>query len=382
MSTSASTSTYSGRHLTVSVPSQQRDYDIHIGPETLAMLPNWLESQNPKPKKVAVISDTNVGPIYAESMVQALQGKGFDVSHYDLTGGELSKSMKSAQIIYDILIAARFSRHDVLVAIGGGVIGDLVGFCAATYQRGMRWVQVPTSLLAQVDSSVGGKVAINFGGLKNVIGAFYQPNLVISDLGVLATLSERDYRAGLGEVVKYALLEQNALDGKPAPDRSLFDYLFTHADAIVHKDPAVLTHIVHYCCSLKAAVVAADETDTTGHRAILNLGHTFGHAYESISDYAILHGESVSLGVRKACELSVRLNLWQKEKADAVLSLMQRLNLMIDPPLQYESGRFIDWMRQDKKNHDSKITLILPTDNIGRVEVRRDINEADILQVL
>lgn len=377
-----STTPQSHQLLQVQVPSQEKTYDIRIGGGLLAMLPNWLLSQTPKPQKIAVISDTQVGPHYADPITHALQDAGFDVSHYNVMSGELAKSMKSAQNIYDLLISARFSRHDFMLAVGGGVVGDLVGYCAATYQRGMRWVQVPTTLLAQVDSSVGGKVAINFGGLKNVIGAFYQPNLVISDLETLSTLPDRDYRAGLGEVVKYALLEQTALQGAEGLTPNLFDYLCQHVDAIQQRDTKILTHIVHRCCELKAKVVEADETDTTGHRAILNLGHTFGHAYESASDYGILHGEAVAIGMRKACELASHLGDFPNQTADAISILMQRLNLAIEPLATYPAERLLDWMRQDKKNHNDKITLILPHKTVGTVQLRRDVDNADILKIL
>ncbi|MEB3287684.1 MAG: 3-dehydroquinate synthase [Vampirovibrionales bacterium] len=371
--------------LTVKVPSRDRHYDIEIGPGLFSILPNWLRAQSPKPQKIAVISDTQVAPLYADPLTHHLIEAGFDVTHYNVPSGELAKSMKSAQDIFDLLVSARFSRHDFLLAVGGGVVGDLVGFCASAYQRGMRWVQVPTTLLAQVDSSVGGKVAVNFGGLKNVIGAFYQPDLVVSDLETLETLPERDYRAGLAEVVKYALLERTATvsDGS---DVLLFDYLSQNVDAINRKDARVLGWIVHRCCDLKAAVVAADETDTTGHRAILNLGHTFGHAYESASDYAILHGEAVSIGMKKACDLAVSLGDLASEAADAVAILMQRLNLPLSPEgfgsEKFSPERLLDWMRQDKKNQQSKITLILPDQRIGSVRLRRDVSDEQILAVL
>jgi 3-dehydroquinate synthase len=255
-----------------------------------------------------------------------------------------------------------------VVAIGGGVVGDLAGFLAATWNRGIRFVQVPTTLLAMVDSSVGGKTGINLPSAKNVVGAFWQPSLVWADLNALNTLPDREFRSGLAEVVKYGVIL----------DPEFFDYLEAHVDLLVARNPDAVTHIVRRSCELKAHVVGEDEFETTGLRAILNYGHTFGHAIEALTSYGkFLHGEAISIGMTMAGRLSVLLGRWPQASFERQTQLLTRLGLPTDLAITPKHGitvdRMLDAMQLDKKTEHGQINLILPT-RIGHVETVRGID--------
>jgi 3-dehydroquinate synthase len=259
----------------------------------------------------------------------------------------------------------------LVVAIGGGVVGDLAGFVAATFARGLDFYQVPTTLLAQVDSSVGGKVGVNLPGAKNMVGAFWQPRGVLVDVDVLQSLPDREYRAGLAEVVKYGVIL----------DADFFAYLESHVDAINAKDPVALTHIVQRSCRLKADVVEQDERETTGLRAALNYGHTFAHAFEALGDYAeLLHGEAVAAGMRCAARLAARLGRLDVATVERQDALLAALGLKLDPPA-VDGQEMLRAMHRDKKATAGRLRFILP-DRIGRVELVDDVPDDSVLAAL
>src|SRR4051812_5397280 len=277
----------------VEVPLDARTYSIHIGPALLGQLASQCRALN-LGDKCAVISDRNVARRYARACMNNLKESGFQPALISVAAGETAKSLKVAQSCYDALSKHRIERKSFIVALGGGVVGDLAGFLAATYLRGVAFVQLPTTLLAQVDSSVGGKVGVNLKAGKNLVGAFYQPRLVLCDLDTLRTLPPREFRAGLAEVIKYGIIY----------DATLFEQFERAMDRILVQDPAVLEPIIARCCEIKAYVVSEDETEA-GLRAILNFGHTIGHAIEAISGYRkYLHGEAISIGQIAAARLS------------------------------------------------------------------------------
>ncbi|HID23931.1 MAG TPA: 3-dehydroquinate synthase, partial [Planctomycetaceae bacterium] len=272
----------SSNRLSVRVDLGPRSYDIAIVSDALsavaAELERWLERLTYRPHRVGsalVVTDHNVREPHAVRVCEALRQAGWRCELTSLDPGEQSKSLQAITPIYDALVAMKADRHTVIVATGGGVVGDAAGFVAATYTRGVPYLQVPTSLLAQVDSSVGGKVAVNHPRAKNLIGAFYQPIGVFIDTDTLNTLPDREYRSGLGEVVKYGVIQ----------DAELFAYLEAQVEALKRRDPDVLRHVVARCCRLKADVVEQDEFERTGLRSILNYGHTFAHAFEALSQY-------------------------------------------------------------------------------------------------
>src|SRR5689334_4550938 len=280
----------------VKVPMGPRSYSIQIGPKLLARLGAECAALG-LGEKCAVLTDTNVGPRFANRAVTSLRRAGFDPVVVTIPAGETSKSLKRVGECFDQLAAHRLERKSFIVALGGGVVGDLAGFVAATYLRGLAFVQVPTTLLSQVDSSVGGKVGVNLPAGKNLVGAFHQPRLVLCDLDALRTLPPREYRSGLAEVIKYGIIY----------DAPFFARLERDLPRLLRLDRRILTDVVARCCEIKADVVGQDETES-GLRAILNFGHTIGHAIEAISGYGrYLHGEAISIGQVAAARLSARL---------------------------------------------------------------------------
>jgi len=281
--------------------------------------------------------------------------------------GERAKDWRTLERVFDALLAARCGRDTVIVALGGGVVGDLAGFAAAVYQRGVPFVQVPTTLLAQVDSSVGGKTAINHPRGKNMVGAFHQPLAVISDTSTLDSLPERELRAGLAEVIKHGLIL----------DRAFTDWLDANLPALLAREPRALAHAVRRSCELKARVVAADERET-GLRAILNFGHTFGHAFESGLGYGQwLHGEAVAAGMVMAAELSVRAGMLARADATRVRALLARAGLPVAGPA-LAPERIVELMQVDKKAAAGRIRFVLLS-GIGAAEVRGDVDETTVL---
>ena len=343
----------------VHVDLGDRAYPIFIGPGLIdrpeLLLPHV------KSRQVAVVTNETVGPLYCERLVAGLRAAGLGVVVIELPDGEVFKTWETLNRIFDGLLAQRCERNATLIALGGGVVGDMGGFAAACYQRGMPFIQVPTTLLAQVDSSVGGKTAINHPLGKNMIGAFYQPRLVLADTGALDTLPAQELRAGLAEVIKYGLIR----------DAAFFAWLEANMAPLLARDQAALMHAVEVSCRHKAAVVAADERES-GERALLNLGHTFGHAIEAGMGYgAWLHGEAVAAGTMMAAELSWRLG-WISEE---VLLRIERLFVLAGLPVrgpQMPVERYIELMQHDKKVLDGRLRLVLLR-GLGEAVVTGDV---------
>jgi 3-dehydroquinate synthase len=348
---------------TLTVDLGDRSYPIHIGPGLLAAGERIAEVL-PAPRAVLVTNET-VGPLYRASLQEALAGAGVSLlTSVEVPDGEAYKTLATLESVYDALLAARADRQTAVIALGGGVIGDLAGFAAATYQRGVPFVQVPTTLLAQVDASVGGKTAVNHPRGKNMIGAFYQPRVVVADTDTLDTLPDRELRAGFAEVVKYGLIR----------DAAFFDELEQQAGAILGRDPAALAEAVYRSCRNKAEVVAADEREA-GQRALLNLGHTFAHAIETGTGYsAWLHGEAVSAGMVMAAEASHRIGLLPGEALTRIRTLLDRAGLPVAGPADLPAERYLELMGVDKKAEGGRVRYVLLED-IGRAFVSAEVPE-------
>ncbi|MFC3284401.1 3-dehydroquinate synthase [Litchfieldella rifensis] len=332
--------------VTLSVELGERRYPIHIGPALLGD-PGWLEPYLAG-RQVMIVTNETVAPLYLERVKQGLSSE-LDVRELVLPDGEHTKTLESVATIWDALLAAGFNRRCTLVALGGGVIGDMVGFAAACYQRGVAFVQVPTTLLSQVDSSVGGKTGVNHPRGKNMIGAFWQPRAVLIDTQTLATLPPRELSAGLAEVIKYGLIR----------DADFLAWLEAQMTELRNLDDAALREAIYRSCALKAAVVAEDETEQ-GVRALLNLGHTFGHAIEAHQGYgAWLHGEAVGTGMLMAAELSRRLGWLDEVQVARVRAIVDAAGLPRAAPANMSAADFLEVMRLDKKNVDSRLRLIL-----------------------
>ncbi len=322
--------------------------------------------------RALMVSDTNLRRI-ARGVRERLEAAGFDCLDGEVPAGEASKSLEQAWRLWDLLVEARADRRTLVVGVGGGVVGDLAGFVAATYARGVPLLMVPTSLLAQVDSSVGGKVAINHPGAKNIIGAFHQPVGVWIDARYLTSLPDREYRSGLAEVVKYGVI----LD----PD--FLAWQEREAGAILGREEAIIARLVRRCCELKAEVVAADEREETGLRAILNFGHTIGHAVESVLGYkyGMLHGEAVSIGMVRECRLAERLGWIEPELTGRITSLLGRLGLPTALP-ELPERALLDAMGRDKKNVGGSIRFVLPKGGAGRMESSGEVSIDMVRSVL
>ena len=302
--------------------------------------------------KIMVVTEPNIRKLYGAALARELTE--YQVVWYEIPGGENCKTLSTIADIYQALMEHRFDRKGTLLALGGGIVGDITGFAAASFMRGIDFVQVPTTLLAQVDSSVGGKTGVNFHRIKNMIGAFYQPKLVFSNLSTLKTLSQRDYASGLGEVVKYGVLE-----GMP-----LFSELVRQARSIMRREEIVLGEIVALCCESKAKIVAADEREN-GIRAVLNLGHTFGHAYETATRHAIYHGEAVALGLISACKAAEWMGVF--DESERVKELLALLGLPVQLPA-CKKDEVTAAMQDDKKREDGKMRFVIPY-GLGDVRV-------------
>ena len=338
----------------VSVPGHT--YDICIGRGLLEQDASWAGL--PASAQAVIVTNTTVGPLYAAALTSALRSRHRSVTTLELPDGEAYKSWETLNRVFDHLLAAGADRKTVLYALGGGVVGDLTGFAAACYMRGVPFVQVPTTLLAQVDSSVGGKTAINHPLGKNMIGAFYQPHRVVCDLSTLDTLPPRELGAGLAEVIKYG----------PIADIGFLDWIEAHLDDLLAREPQALAHAVARSCAIKAWVVGQDEREG-GLRAILNFGHTFGHAIEAELGYGTwLHGEAVGCGMLMASELSARLGLVDVSFVERMRQLLVRTGLPIQAPA-IESERFMQWMRGDKKAEAGEIRFVV-IEGPGRARVQ------------
>ncbi|MCP5527234.1 MAG: 3-dehydroquinate synthase [Verrucomicrobiales bacterium] len=352
----------------VQVPLGERSYGIQIGSGLLDRL--GAECARLRlGRRCAVVSDTNVAPLYAARAVAALEGAGFEPFVITLPAGEKAKSMRHVIAGYDQLAAHRLERKSFVVALGGGVVGDLAGFLAATYLRGIDFVQAPTTLLAQVDSSVGGKVGVNLKAGKNLVGAFYQPRLVVCDLDTLDTLPDRELRAGMAEVIKYGIIQ----------DAALFRRLERDLEGLLAREPKALATVVAACCRIKAAVVEQDEQEG-GLRAILNFGHTIGHAIEAISGYGrYLHGEAIAIGQVAAARISASLAGLPAEDVERIQALFERTGLPVAIRLADAAReRLFEAMRHDKKVSAGEIKFVL-VEALGRTVWGRSV-PAEVIQ--
>lgn len=350
------------RTLTVHTPSHS--YPIYIGYDFGVQLAGLLQPH--VGQKAAIVSNTTIAPLYLAAVQTALSALGVEHFSILLEDGEAHKDWQSLNRIFDALMEHRAERGTTLIALGGGVIGDVAGFAAACYQRGMPFIQMPTTLLSQVDSSVGGKTAINHPLGKNMIGAFYQPQAVIADLGLLRSLPSREFSAGMAEVIKYALLG----------DAGFLVWLETHIDGLMAQQPELLADAVYRCCEMKAEIVAQDEKEH-GIRAWLNLGHTFGHAIEAEMGYGVwLHGEAVAAGMVLACRLSQQLGRLNDSDTDRVCALLERARLPSAPP-RFAFDRWLAHMRHDKKVSGGTLRFI-GLDRLGQANIT-SVRDDDIL---
>ncbi len=349
---------------TLEVSLGERSYPIRIGrdlfDDAFGIVP-FLK----RPRAIVVTNDV-VAPLYLDRLLAALDKTGVSAVSVILPDGEGHKDWPTLNLIFDALLSARAERSTTLIALGGGVIGDMTGFAAATYQRGVPFIQIPTTLLSQVDSSVGGKTAINHPLGKNMIGAFYQPRLVLADIATLDTLPDRELKAGLAEVIKYGLIR----------DLPFFEWLEANIDRLLARDAEALAFAVERSCRNKAEVVVADETEQ-GERATLNLGHTFGHAIETGLGYGVwLHGEAVAVGSVMAAELSRRLGWLTADDLTRICRLFERAGLPVVGP-DMGTARYLELMGHDKKVSDGKLRLIL-LQQIGQARIHGEASRADI----
>ncbi|MCB1703490.1 MAG: 3-dehydroquinate synthase [Halioglobus sp.] len=353
---------------TLHVELGERSYPVYIGRDLLS--DSSLLAQHIAGSQVVIVSNEVVAPLYVDR-VRAALGERALVTEIVLPDGEQHKSLDTLASIFDRVMADRHSRNTTFIAVGGGVVGDITGFAAACYQRGVNFIQVPTTLLAQVDSSVGGKTAVNHPRGKNMIGAFYQPQAVLIDINTLHTLPPREFSAGLAEVVKYGLIS----------DEPFYRWLQEHMPRLLAREEAALAEAIERSCANKAQVVAADEREG-GIRAILNLGHTFGHAIETGQGYGQwLHGEAVATGMLLALELSARRGWIAVSEVEDFRALLRDMHLPVSVPEDMDAAMFLDLMAHDKKVIDGRLRLIL-LEAIGAACIVDDVTEAELRTLL
>lgn len=329
---------------TLTIDLGERSYPIMIGSDLIGKASTFAPFTS---GKIMVVTNETLAPLYLDNILAALNEH--QPSSVVLPDGEAYKQLQTLDAIYAGLLEKRFDRGCTLVALGGGVIGDMTGFAAASYQRGVNFIQVPTTLLAQVDSSVGGKTGVNHELGKNMIGAFHQPVAVVADMDTLSTLSDRELKAGLAEVIKYGFIL----------DEQFFDWLENNIEALLNRDKAATAYAVQRSCEIKAEIVAQDEQEH-GVRALLNLGHTFGHAIEAAMGYGVwLHGEAISAGMVMALDLSTRLELISEQDRQRGVDLFKAAGLPVKPPSNMSADMFLDYMQRDKKVIDGKMRLVL-----------------------
>jgi len=349
-----------------------RSYPIYAGNDLLSK--TNLLAENIRSKQLMVVSNTTIAPLYLEKLMQSLQGlasEGLEINSVILPDGEQYKTLDAVNDIITALLNKRYSRNCCLLALGGGVVGDITGFAAACYQRGVDYIQLPTTVLAQVDSSVGGKTGVNHAAGKNMIGAFHQPRAVIADTSVLETLDDREVSAGFAEVVKYGLIR----------DAKFFDWLENNIEKLLNRDADALAYIIEQSCNNKAEVVAEDEMES-GIRAILNLGHTFGHAIETGLGYGKwLHGEAIALGMLMAADLSHRMDWVSEDITDRIEKMLVKLNLPVALPDDLDPEKMRELMSVDKKAKDGMLFLIL-LKGIGEAVVTDEFNEDLLMETL
>jgi 3-dehydroquinate synthase len=351
---------------TLNVDLGDRSYPIYIGAGLLSKA-NLLQ-QHIKGNQVLVVSNSTIAPLYLAPLRELLSA--YHYSEVILDDGEQHKTLAALNQIYDKLLEDKHNRTTTLIALGGGVVGDMTGFAAASYQRGVNFIQIPTTLLSQVDSSVGGKTGVNHPRGKNMIGAFHQPQCVIADTDTLTTLADRELSAGLAEVIKYGLI----------CDLEFYHWLSANMSGLLYRDQSILVEAIYRSCVNKAKVVASDEREA-GIRAILNLGHTFGHAIETAQGYGNwLHGEAVAMGMLLAAELSARLGWISADEVQALRSMLLQAGLPVEPPAM-SCDQFLSLMAVDKKVLDGQLRLVL-LEKIGQAIVTSDVSEADIRATL
>ncbi len=355
---------------TINVNLKEDSYPIFVGTGIINQIGAYIKSHI-QPTSVLIIADTVVKHHFASPVVDSLKKSGYDVSIVDIPGGERSKSLERLSQILDSLIDFQLDRGSTLIALGGGVIGDLVGFAAAVYMRGIAYVQIPTTLQAQVDASVGGKTAINHPKGKNLIGAFHQPKLVLIDVDTLQTLPQRDIHAGLIEVIKMGVIR----------DEHLFAMVEDNLDDVLNLEAEALIEMIACACANKADIVAKDEKES-GLRMVLNYGHTFGHALEALTNYKVYrHGEAVSIGLNCAAQLAVNLGMFSETDFERQRILLNRAKLPLTFPSDLSPETIYDAMLLDKKTVGGKLRLILPT-RIGAVVNRDDVPEIEIIEAI
>jgi 3-dehydroquinate synthase len=349
----------------------QRSYDILIAENLLATIGERLKALPTSSPKVAVLSNHTVFGLYGRGVMDSLKGAGFAPFEVVIPDGEEHKGLLWMEIIFGELLKNNMDRRSMIVALGGGVVGDMAGFAAASFMRGIPFVQVPTTLLSQVDSSVGGKTGVNHALGKNMIGAFWQPSLVLADLAVLRTLPERELIAGLSEVIKYGVIW----------DIEFFDFLIANKDNSMALDPETMAHIVKRSCEIKAEVVSKDEREG-GLRAILNFGHTVGHAVETTTGYSkFLHGEALGIGMVYAARLAKKLGTMPTEDAQKVEEIVKLYGLPHRLPIEVSVEKLMEAMGRDKKSISGEVRFVLPT-KIGSVEFGKPVEKSVLKEVL
>lgn len=350
----------------IKIPSAE--YQIRIGAGNLNQLPQEIDSHSPT--RIFILFDENV-EVHLQRALTAFADsplKSSQIETFKVPSGEGSKCIAMAEKIWEFLAEKRADRRSIVVAFGGGVVGDLAGYVAASYARGIRFYQVPTTLLAHVDSSVGGKTGINLASAKNMVGAFWQPEGVLIDIQTLTTLDQREYRSGLAEVIKYGLIM----------DEPFFEKLESNASGLVDRNESLLIDVISHCCRLKAQVVEEDEKETSGRRAILNYGHTFAHAFETEFGYGkYLHGEAVAVGMLCAADLAFRLGRISSEFCERQKRLIEGVGLPVAVE-KTDPERLIAIMKRDKKNVDDRIRFILPN-GIGSVELVEETISSELI---
>lgn len=351
--------------LSVHVDLGERSYTVRVGSKLIGQLGTFCRDVLPNRLRAVVISDSNVAPRYADTAIESLQNAGVSSTLITVPAGEASKSLSQAQSILSEMVAASLDRKSFVVALGGGVIGDLAGFCAAVYQRGIPYIQIPTTVLAQVDSSVGGKTGVNLPEAKNLVGSFHQPALVLADVSTLDSLPIQVRHEGFAEIIKHAAIQ----------DASMFDAIDS-----ISANGGSLTDLIHRNIAIKARIVEQDEFETVGLRALLNFGHTLGHAIEAAAGYGeLLHGEAISLGLRAAAWLSVRHSSLTQSDAARIEKTLADFQLPLTLPDQppFQTDTLIGLARSDKKFDHGRIRFVLLR-TLGEAFVSHDLTEADL----
>lgn len=358
------------KRLTVHDPSKKPIYDILFSKD-YAALPEALQSRSLifAGRRVCIVSETNVAPLYADEIAALFTQCSAEVTSFIFPAGESSKNLDVVRQLYEHLILHHFDRKDMLVALGGGVVGDLTGFCAATYLRGIDFIQLPTSLLSQVDSSIGGKTGVDFDAYKNMVGAFYQPKLVYINLSVLKTLGEKEYLSGMGEIIKHGLIK----------DQNYYQEIKDSVSGIMARDTDVLENIVYQSCNIKRCVVENDPKEK-GERALLNFGHTIGHAIEKLADFQLLHGDCVSIGACAASFLSMKRGLIRLEDYEDIVRTFKSYHLPVSlseagHPIACE--QIVAATKLDKKMEGGHIKFIL-LQNIGSAVIDKTISDEEL----